>query len=109
MTSAPHPQACGAPFRALGHCRDIGLFTLGTGGAQDDRQARLVFPPRHGAAAAGHVADLVVFDADTIADKGHVRQLTRQAEGIDYVLVNGNVAWRGGGKHRGAEGKVIWG
>jgi len=58
-----------------------------------------------GRLAEGQAADIVIFDPDTI-DRGEERpafdmpgdgmRYVRDAAGIDTVLVNGQVAWRGG-------------
>lgn len=108
---APHPRLWGTFPRVLGHyCRDIGLFSLEqavhkmTGMAAD--YFRL---SGRGRIAPGYAADLVIFDADTIADKATWSAPTRQAEGIDYVLVNGNVAWQGGRETGSRAGQVIRG
>lgn len=108
---APHPRLWGTFPRVLGHyCRDIGLFSLEqavhkmTGMSAD--YFRL---SGRGRIALGYAADLVIFDADTIADKATWSAPTRQAEGIDYVLVNGNVAWQGGRETGARAGQVIRG
>ncbi|WP_438857945.1 N-acyl-D-amino-acid deacylase family protein [Achromobacter spanius] len=108
---APHPRLWGTFPRVLGHyCRDIGLFTLEQAvHKMTGKPASYFRLPRRGHIATGHAADLVVFDADTIADKATWASPTRQAEGIDYVLVNGNVAWRGGEGTGARSGKVIRG
>jgi len=54
-----------------------------------------------------HAADIVVFDADTIADTATWSSPTRQAEGIDVVVVNGSVAWQAGESTGSRSGKVI--
>jgi N-acyl-D-amino-acid deacylase len=48
-----------------------------------------------------------VFDADTIADTATWAAPTRQAEGIDYVVVNGSVAWQAGASTGSRSGLVI--
>jgi len=68
--------------------------------------------------APGQAADIVIFDPETIAPKprqpvydmpdGSVR-VKREAVGIDYVLVNGEVLLEGG-EHTGAlPGQVLRG
>lgn len=44
----------------------------------------------------GAFVDLVVFDAATIADRATFEQPKAQAAGVDCVLVNGRLAYRGG-------------
>lgn len=40
----------------------------------------------------GMDADIVIFDENTIADKATFEEPTLVPEGIDYVLVGGNIA-----------------
>jgi len=44
----------------------------------------------------GYVADIVVFDPETIRDKATFSDPHQYSEGIDYVLVNGTIAVDGG-------------
>jgi N-acyl-D-amino-acid deacylase len=44
----------------------------------------------------GLAADLVVFDPETVADNTSYREPTAKPSGIEYVLVNGDVAVRDG-------------
>ena len=68
--------------------------------------------------AAGKVADITIFDPDTIAEKprepvaslpaGGV-QVRREAVGIDYVVVNGQVLLENGGLTDALPGQIIRG
>ena len=49
---------------------------------------------QRGRIAAGYFADLVMFDADTIADRASFAEPTRISAGIVSVWVNGVNAWR---------------
>ncbi len=54
-------------------------------------------------------ADVVIFDYDKIQDRATYEQSLLSPEGIDYVLVNGQVVIEQG-KHTGARpGQVIYG
>jgi N-acyl-D-aspartate/D-glutamate deacylase len=44
----------------------------------------------------GMVADIVVFDAETVTDHASYAESTRPTTGIDYVLVGGRVTVDGG-------------
>lgn len=44
----------------------------------------------------GYYADLVVFDANTVADKATFEDPKQQSMGIDLVMVNGVVAFQDG-------------
>jgi N-acyl-D-amino-acid deacylase len=49
-----------------------------------------------GRVTQGYAADLVVFDPQTVADNTTFRQPAVSPTGIEYVLVNGDVAVRDG-------------
>ena len=94
----PHPRLWGTFPRVLGHySRELGLLTLedalrrmtGLTAAQFGLTDR-------GAVRAGAYADLVVFDAETIADEATFEAPTRPAAGIDIVMVNGAIVREGG-------------
>ena len=91
----PHPRLWGTFPRVLGHyVRQVGLLSLedavyrmtGLSAAQFRLQDRGVLKP-------GAYADLVVFDANQILDQASFEQPMEPARGIDYVVVNGAIAW----------------
>lgn len=107
--SAPHPRLWGTFPRVLGHyCRDIGLFTL-----EEAVHKMTGLTAGHfrlagrGVLAAGNFADVTVFDAGGIADLATWEAPTRQAAGIDAVIVNGTLAWRHGSATGALPGRVI--
>jgi N-acyl-D-amino-acid deacylase len=68
--------------------------------------------------AAGKVADITIFDPDTIASKprepsatlpGGGIEVKREAVGIDYVVVNGTVLAEGGELTDALPGQIIRG
>ena len=64
---------------------------------------------RRGMIAEGYQADVVIFDYDRIQDRSTYEQPLLYPEGIDYVLVNGQVVIDHG-KHTGARpGQVLYG
>ena len=94
----PHPRLWGTFPRVLGHySRELGLLTLedavrrmtGLTAAQFGLTDR-------GEVRAGAYADLVMFDAETIADEATFEAPTRPAAGIDIVMVNGAIVREGG-------------
>jgi len=105
----PHPRLWGTFPRVLGrYSRDIGLFPLETAvwkmtGLTADR-----FGLRdRGTLAPGQVADVVVFNAQTVIDRADYDHPTTPAEGIDAVVVNGMLTWSGS-RHLGARaGQVL--
>ena len=87
----PHPRLHHTYPRVLGHYRrDLGLFDLATAvhrmtgmpAARFGLSGRGVLEP-------GAYADLVVFDADTVADTGTYDNPTTVPAGIRGVWVNG--------------------
>ena len=105
----PHPRLWGTFPRVLGHySRGVGLFPLETAiWKMTGLTARCFGLPERGMLKVGHHADLVVFDAATVRDAASYAAPTTPAEGIDAVIVNGQVTWSNG-CHQGARaGQVI--
>ena len=92
----PHPRLWGTFPRVLGHySRDEKLFPLEEAvHRMTGLSARQFNLKGRGAIAPGHVADLVVFDPDTVIDRSTFAEPTLPADGIDAVIVNGIVSWR---------------
>jgi N-acyl-D-amino-acid deacylase len=94
--SSPHPRAYGTFPRVLGrYSRDLRLFPLETavhkmtgmpaarlGGGMRDR----------GVLREGAMADVVVFDPATVADRATFQEPHQFPVGIEYVFVNGVAA-----------------
>ncbi|WVN87694.1 uncharacterized protein L203_102882 [Cryptococcus depauperatus CBS 7841] len=88
-------RAYGTFPRFLGHyARDVGIMPLPSMIAHlTSRPAkRLGVYPHRGLVAVGSAADLVLFDPATIRDRSTYDKPRQTAEGIRFVLVNGNVA-----------------
>ena len=60
-----------------------------------------------GTLRVGHQADIVIFDAARIRDAADYANPTRQAEGIDAVIVNGVLTWHHGAHSGARNGQVI--
>ena len=94
----PHPRLWGTFPRVLGHyAREVGLFSV------EEAVRRMTGLPAQrfnlhgrGRIAPGKHADLVVFDAERIIDRATFEEPARPAEGIDYVLVAGTLAYARG-------------
>jgi len=90
----PHPRAWGTFPRYLArYTRELGLLGL------EDCVAHLTGRPAarlkltdRGLVREGYAADLVLFDPERIADTATFAEPRQQAAGIDYVLVNGQLA-----------------
>ncbi len=105
----PHPRGYGTFPRVLGHyVRDEHVLTLEEGVHKMTGMpaARLGLVDR-GTLRAGAIADVVVFDANRIADRATFENPHQYAVGIDYVLVNGVAAVDGGRYMDSRAGKVL--
>jgi N-acyl-D-amino-acid deacylase len=87
----PHPRAWGTFPRYLArYVRELGVLDLVdcvhhlTG-----RPAARLRLQRRGVVREGYAADLVLFDPETVRDTATFEEPRQQAEGIDWVLVNG--------------------
>jgi dihydroorotase/N-acyl-D-amino-acid deacylase len=90
----PHPRAYGTFPRVLGrYVREEGVLTLEEAVRKMTGMpaARLGLEQR-GTVVAGAFADLVVFDAATVADRSTFEAPHQYPVGIEYVIVNGTVA-----------------
>ncbi len=90
----PHPRTYGSTARVLGHyVRDRGILSLETAVAKLSGvpAGRLGLRDR-GVVREGAFADLVVFDAATVADEATYTAPARYPTGIDHVVVNGRPA-----------------
>ena len=102
----PHPRLWGTFPRVLGHyARELGLFSLEEAVRKMTglSAARFGLVDR-GEVRAGAFADLVIFDAATVADRATYADPIQLAAGIDRVVVNGLVIWEDGaasGEHPG--------
>lgn len=90
-TEHTHPRAFGTPARVLGQfCRDAGWFDLETAIYKLTGQcADVMRLTDRGRIRHGHAADLVLFDAKTIADRATYEEPAEPPAGIAWVFVNG--------------------
>ncbi|MEX2470897.1 MAG: amidohydrolase family protein, partial [Gemmatimonadota bacterium] len=94
----PHPRWYGTFPRVLGHyARELGVLTL------EEAVRKMTSLPAEtlglddrGRIAEGLVADLVVFDPETVIDRATFQDPHQYPEGIDFVVVNGVVTVDGG-------------
>jgi len=94
----PHPRLYGTFPRVLAeYGRKRGLLTLEAAIAKMSKLPCERFGLRdRGRIEVGRYADLLLFDQDTIADRGTYADPKQHPIGIDLVLVNGAVAAEGG-------------
>ena len=105
----PHPAAYGTYPRILGHyVRELKLLPL-----EDAIRRMTSFPANRlglrdrGIIAEGYFADLVLFDPDRIIDRATFENPRQFAEGVYYVIVNGEVLLDQGELRGIRPGKVL--
>jgi len=91
----PHPRAFGTFSRVLAkYVRERHVLTL------EDAVRKMTSMPAskmglfdRGVIGVGKKADLAILDSTTVRDVATYQDPTRYSEGIDYILVNGKIAW----------------
>ncbi len=108
---APHPRQYGTFARVLGHyVRERGVITLEQAVRKMSSQtARRLGIHDRGLLTEGYYADVAVFDADEIIDKATFENPHQYAEGMKFVLVNGQVVVENGSHTGRRPGKIIYG
>ena len=102
-----HPRSYGTFPRVLGrYARDAGLLSLETAVRKMTALPAETFGlDGRGVIAEGAVADLVLFDPATVADRAEFGDAHRYPEGIATVIVGGRVAWDG--ERRARAGRAL--
>ena len=93
-----HPRAAGTFPRVLGkYVREKGSLSLMEALYKMTLlpAARLGLSHRKGKVKPGYDGDLVIFDPKTVRDRATFEEPTLPPEGIDYVLINGEIAVKG--------------
>ena len=103
-----HPRAFGAFPRIFArYVRELGVLSLeGAVQRASAVAANEIGAYDRGRLAPGLAADIVVFNPLTIRDRATFAEPTLRSEGVDYVLVNGVVAFEKG-KYTGAKSGVV--
>ena len=90
----PHPRWYGTFPRVLGeYVRERGVLTF-----EDAVRKMTSLPADHmgmserGVLSEGMIADIVVFDPETVVDRSTFQDPHQYPEGIDFVIINGIVA-----------------
>ncbi len=107
----PHPRNYGTFPRVLGtYVREKGLLRI------EDAVRKMTSLPAgrigvfdRGLLRPGMKADIVVFDAETIADKSEFGDPHHYAAGVSFVIVNGAIVLDDGAMTAGRPGKVLLG
>ena len=105
----PHPRVFGAFPRVLGlYVRENKALSLEEAVRKMTGKTAEVFGfARRGILKAGNFADVVVFNPDTVIDKGTYVEPVQYPEGIEYVVINGNVVVKQGVYDEILAGKVL--
>jgi len=110
LRGQPHPRLFGTFPKVLGHyVRDEGVISLPEAVRRMTSLScdRFGFVDR-GRVAEGQFADLVLFDPETVRDLATYDDPKQESEGIDLVVVNGQIALRAG-VHTGIGGGRLLG
>jgi N-acyl-D-amino-acid deacylase len=90
------------------YSRKLNLFPLETAVYKMTGLTARTFGLRdRGVLKEGAYADIVVFDAETVDEAATFARPIQPAKGIDSVVVNGELAWRGGRDTGARAGKVL--
>ncbi|RAW46265.1 D-aminoacylase, partial [Halorubrum sp. 48-1-W] len=105
----PHPRVYGTYPRILGHyVREGNLLTLEEAVRKmTSLPARAMGLDRKGVLRPGMDADLVVFDPTTVKSRATFEHPRRYPEGIDHVVVNGELAVRNGETTGALPGRAV--
>ena len=103
-----HPRNYGTYPRILGHyVREEKVLTLPEAIHKMTQMPAEKYNVRHrGVIRVGHFADLVVFDPSTAIDRATWENPHQYPDGIEYVMVNGRFAVRGGATTDECPGRV---
>lgn len=109
LSGKPHPRAYGSFPRVLGrYVREQKVLTLEEAVHKMSKKATSSMDIKNrGSLEVGNFADIVIFNQDTVIDKGTFVDSMQFPEGIDYVIINGNVVLEEGKYHKILAGKVI--
>jgi dihydroorotase/N-acyl-D-amino-acid deacylase len=107
----PHPRSYGTFVRVLGrYVRELKVITL-----EDAVRKMSSFPAQRigladrGVLREGMKADIAIFDPATVRDTATFERPHQYAEGVGYVIVNGQVAFEGGKMTAARPGRVLYG
>jgi len=108
-SAKPHPRMTGTFPRILGrYVREKAVITLAEAiRKMTSLPAQTFGLNQKGILRPGMDADLVVFDPDTVVDKGTFEDPLQSPEGIHWVIVNGEIAAEGGKITGATSGKVL--
>jgi N-acyl-D-amino-acid deacylase len=105
----PHPRVFGSFPRVLGkYVREERALTLEDAVRKMTSKPAAVFGYKgRGLLKKGNYADIVVFNPETVIDKGTFVDPVQFPVGIQHVLINGNAVMKAGTYVRSLAGKVL--
>jgi N-acyl-D-amino-acid deacylase len=105
----PHPRVFGAFPRVLGkYVREEGCLSWEAAiRKMTGKPAEVLGLQDRGLLKVGYAADIVMFDPNTIADKGTFVEPNQYPQGIEVVMVNGRIALINGTESYACSGTVI--
>ena len=109
LSGKPHPRAYGSFPRILGrYVREKNILSVEDAVYKMSKKAADAFGIKErGELARGNFADIVIFDLDKVCDKGTYVDPTQYPEGIDYVIINGEVVIEEGVYNKIKAGMVV--
>jgi N-acyl-D-amino-acid deacylase len=92
----PHPRLWGTFPRVLGkYSREMKLFPVEEAVYKMTGKSASVFGlEKRGTIDIGNYADLVIFNPETVMDKASYQSPKLHADGIENVIVNGQMVWQ---------------
>lgn len=105
----PHPRGFGSHARFLGrYVRDKQLMPLEEAVRKmTSLPAQKLHMNSRGMLKPGYFADIVVFDADKIIDQATYTEPQQYSAGVEYVVVNGQIALKEGQQTGVCAGQVV--
>jgi dihydroorotase/N-acyl-D-amino-acid deacylase len=107
----PHPRSYGTFVRVLGrYVRELKVITL-----EDAVRKMTAFPSQRigladrGVLREGMKADIAIFDPATVRDVATFERPHQYAEGVIWVIVNGQVAFENGAMTAARPGRILFG
>jgi len=107
--ASPHPRLWGSFPRVLGHySRGLNLFPLETAVYKMTGLTAKTFGLKdRGVLKEGYAADISIFSEKEVDEAATFAKPIQAAKGIDTVLVNGEMVWRGGKPTGARPGMVL--
>jgi len=106
-----HPRSFGSQARVLGKfVREEGVLTLEDAVRKmSSLPAAFVGLDRRGSVATGMIADLVVFDPESVRDEATFLDARRYCSGVEWVVVGGEVSIEAGASNGTLAGQLLRG